>query len=124
MQKPTANVDEYIASFPPEKQVLLEQMRQTIRDAAPDATELISYGMPGYKLNGSLVWFAAAKNHIGFYPSTSGVKYFLEKYGHLKSSKGAIQLPMDQPLPLDMVADIVRLRAVENLEKAKLKKKS
>lgn len=123
MQKPTT-VDAYIASFPPETQVLLEQMRQTIRDAAPDATELISYGMPGYKLRGSLVWFAAAKNHIGFYPSTSGVQYFLEKYGHLKSSKGAIQLPLDQPLPLDMVADIVRMRVAENLEKAKLKKKS
>ncbi|MCC6412550.1 MAG: DUF1801 domain-containing protein [Saprospiraceae bacterium] len=123
MQKPTANVDEYIASFPPEIQVLLKQMRQTIREAAPDATELISYGMPGYKLNGSLVWFAAAKNHIGFYPSTSGVKFFVEKYGNLKSSKGAIQIPMDKPLPLDMVADIVRLRVEENLAKAQTKKK-
>ncbi len=119
MQKPTANVDEYIAMFPPEIQVLLKQMRQTIREAAPDATELISYGMPGYKLNGSLVWFAAAKNHIGFYPSTSGVKFFVEKYGNLKSSKGAIQIPMDKPLPLDMVADIVRVRVLENIAKAK-----
>lgn len=122
MEKHTT-VDAYIADFPPEVQALLEQMRQTIRDSAPDATELISYGMPGYKLYGSLVWFAAAKNHIGFYPSTSGVKFFLEKYGNLKSSKGAIQLPMDQPLPLDMVADIVRLRAEENLEKGKMKVK-
>ncbi len=112
MRKSEATVDAYIASFPAEIQVMLEHMRQTIRNAAPEAVELISYGMPGYKYHGSLVWFAAAKNHIGFYPSSSGVRYFIEKYGNLKSSKGAIQLPMDQPLPLDMVADIVRFLAI------------
>lgn len=96
-------IDEYINSFPDDIQLILETMRQTIRKAAPESIEVISYRMPDYKLNGSLVWFAAFKNHIGFYPTSSGVEAFKIELSSYKTSKGAIQFPLDKPIPYDLV---------------------
>ena len=118
MYKPN-NIDEYIAGFPAEVQELLEQVRQAIKNVAPQAEEVISYGMPAFKLKGILVWFAAYKNHIGFYPHSSGIAAFKPELSMYKSSKGAIQFPLDKPLPLKLIAEIVKFRVIENMEKVK-----
>lgn len=117
------NVDAYIADFPPEKQVLLKQMRAIVQKAAPKATEKISYGMPCFFQEGNLVYFAAMKHHIGFYPSSSGVANFKKELEGYVTSKGAIQLPLDKPLPVKLIAMIVKFRVLENQEKAMAKKK-
>ena len=117
------NIDEYIGIFPEEVQVILEQVRATIRQAAPGATEKISYAMPTFYLHGNLVYFAAYKNHIGFYPSTSGIIAFQKEISGYKNSKGAVQFPIDQPMPLDLIAEMVKFRAIENVEKAQTKKR-
>lgn len=117
------NVDAYIASFPEETQTLLEQLRATIKKAAPGADELISYQMPAYKYNGMLVYFAGYKNHIGFYPTASGIANFTKDLSDFKNSKGAVQFPLDKPLPLQLVTKIVKFRVKENLEKAAIKAK-
>lgn len=119
--KTTNNIDEYIAQFDAPVQALLIQMRVLIAEAAPEAKEVISYGMPAFKQKGVLVYFAAASKHIGFYPTGSGVAAFTEKLTELgyKFSKGAIQLPMDKPLPKDLIQEIVRFRIVDDLQKKK-----
>ncbi len=122
MKKPT-DIDEYISGFPPEVQERLEQMRATIKKAAPQAEEVISYAMPAFKLNGMLVFFAAFKNHIGFYATPTGHEAFKEELSAYKAGKGSVQFPFDQPLPLDLVTKIVKFRVAENLERAKAKKK-
>ena len=107
-------IDAYIQSFEPPIQKRLEAMRKNIQKAAPEAKEAISYGMPTFKLNGNLVHFAAAKNHIGFYPTPSGIQAFLSEIdGKYQWSKGAIQFPLDQPLPLELVKKIVAFRVKE-----------
>lgn len=108
-----ATIDEYITQFPPDVQALLEQMRQTIRAAAPQATEAISYGMPTFKLKGNLVHFGAYPHHIGFYPAPSGIAAFADQLASYKSAKGSVQFPLDAPLPLDLVAQIVAYRVQE-----------
>jgi len=123
MFKPN-NIDEYIAGFPAEIQGLLEQMRATVKNVAPQAEEVISYGMPAFKLNGILVWFAAYSKHIGFYPHNTGIVAFKKELTPYKSSKGAIQFPLDKPLPLDLIAEIVKFRVIENLQKIKVKRKN
>ena len=110
-------IDEYIKTFPPDIQSVLEKMRQTIRKAAPEAIEVISYQMPAFKLDGILVFFAAHKNHIGFYPTSSGIEAFQEELSHYKASKGAVQFPLDKPIPFDLVAKITIFRAKEDLQK-------
>lgn len=115
-------IDAYIQAFPKDIQKLLAQMRTTIRKAAPDAEETISYAIPTFKLNGNLVHFAAFKNHIGFYPAPRGIEAFKEELSAYKGAKGTVQLPLDQPLPLDLISRIVRYRVKENLEKGKKKK--
>ena len=110
------NIDEYIENLPPDVQKLLEQLRRTIHETAPDATEAMSYGMPTFKLNGNLVHFAAFKHHIGFYPTPSGVTAFENELVRYKHTKGAIQFPMDKPLPLDLVRKIVIFRVKESLD--------
>jgi uncharacterized protein YdhG (YjbR/CyaY superfamily) len=108
-------VDEYIATFSPEVQAVLEQVRQTVRQAAPDAVEALSYGMPAFKLNGKvLVYFAAFKSHIGFYPLPSGITAFEKDLAPYARGKGSIQFPLDKPMPLDLVTRIVKYRAAEN----------
>lgn len=117
--KPTGykTIDEYIATFPPNTQALLQQIRATIRKAAPDAEETISYNMPAFKQNGVLVYFAAFKNHIGFFPTAQGIEAFKDKLAAYKTSKGTIQFPLDQPLPLDLIAEIVQYRVNTNTSK-------
>jgi uncharacterized protein YdhG (YjbR/CyaY superfamily) len=114
-------IDKYISGFPKEVQVLLEQVRTTIRQAAPEAEETIKYAMPTFVLNGNLVHFAAFKNHIGFYPVPSGIEAFKKELSAYKQGKGSVQFPLDQPIPLDLIAKIVKYRIVENLRKAELK---
>jgi uncharacterized protein YdhG (YjbR/CyaY superfamily) len=121
--KPTANVDEYIAAFPKDVQQLLKQMRAAIKAAAPKAEELISYGMPAYKYHGQLVFFAAFKNHIGFYATPAGHKAFEKELAKYKQGKGSVQFPVEEPLPLSLITKIVKFRVKENEEKAVLKKK-
>lgn len=123
MQKLTQNIDEYIADFPKETQLILEQIRATIRKSASEAEETISYRMPAYKQNGVLVYFAACKNHIGFYPTASGIANFKAELSGYKSSKGAVQFPIENPIPLDLIAKIVQFRVKENLNKSSKKTK-
>lgn len=118
------SIDEYIAAFPPETQQLLETVRATIRAAAPDATEKISYQMPTFALHGNLVHFAAWKNHIGFYPAPTGLEAFEQDLAPYKTAKGSVQFPLDQPLPLDLIDRIVRWRVAENRANAEKKRKS
>lgn len=118
------NIDEYIAIFPPDVREILEKIRLTIREAAPDSEERISYRMPTFYLKGNLVHFAALKNHIGFYPTPSAIERFKQEISAYKSSKGAIQFPLDQPIPYDLISNIVKFRVRENLEKAKSKRKN
>ncbi len=103
-------IDKYIAAFPEEIQQRLNQIREVIRRAAPDATEKISYMMPTFYLNGNLVHFAAFKNHIGFYPAPSGIAAFKKELSLYKSAKGSAQFPHNQPLPLELVREIVKFR--------------
>jgi len=117
------NIDEYIAAFPRETQELLEQVRTIIRQSAPEAVEIISYGMPAFKHHGILVYFAGYQNHIGFYPTASGIKAFQKEISGFKNSKGAVQFPLNKPLPFELISRIVQFRVNENLLKAKTKKK-
>jgi uncharacterized protein YdhG (YjbR/CyaY superfamily) len=114
-------IDEYIAHFPPDIQEILQKLRATIRAAAPEAEEAISYQMPTFKLKGNLVHFAAYKNHIGFYPAPRGIEAFAQELSVYKGSKGTAQFPIDQPLPLDLISKIVHFRVAGNLEKAAAK---
>jgi uncharacterized protein YdhG (YjbR/CyaY superfamily) len=116
-------IDEYIAGFPLEVQAVLEQIRSTIHAAAPEATEAIKYGMPTFVLHGNLVHFAAFQKHIGFYPVPSGIAAFKEELSVYGQSKGTIRFPFGMPVPLELIARIVRFRLEENLRKAKSKKK-
>ena len=116
------NIDEYIASFPEDVQVILEKIRLTVRGAAPEAQEAIKYRMPAFILKGNLVYFAAFKNHVGFYPIPTGIEAFKEELSVYKQGKGSVQFPLDQPIPYDLIRRIVKFRVEENLEKAKRKK--
>ena len=118
------NIDEYIAAFPQDIQERLQAIRAIVREAAPDAEETIKYQMPTFMLKGNLVHFAAFKNHIGLYPTPSGIEAFQKELSVYKGAKGSIQFPLDQPLPLELIGKIVRFRAAENLEKAAAKSKS
>lgn len=117
MKTPFKNIDEYIAIQTPEIKILLEQMRQTIKKAAPEAEEVISYNMPAFKYHGMLVYFAAYKNHIGFYATPTGHSEFKEELSIYKQGKGSVQFPLNQPLPLDLISRIVKFRVKENLKK-------
>lgn len=121
--KNAPDTDTYIASFPKETQKLLQQIRKAIKEAAPKAEELISYGMPAYKLNGPVVYFAGYEHHIGFYPTGSGIAAFTKEIAKYKSSKGAVQFPLDKPIPVTLVKQMVKFKVAENLEKVKAKTK-
>lgn len=123
MKKPVTTIDEYIESFPIDVQDMLQTLRRTIKNSAPKAVEAISYQIPTFKLHGNLVHFAAYKNHIGFYPTSSPVKVFAKELTPYKTSKGAIQFPIGEPLPLALVRKIVKFRVKESAEKAKRKAK-
>jgi uncharacterized protein YdhG (YjbR/CyaY superfamily) len=123
MDTSITTIDQYISGFPTEIQILLEQVRATIREAAPDAKEAIKYAMPTFVLNGNLVHFAAFQNHIGFYPVPSGIVAFKEELSAYKNGKGSVQFPFNRPLPLDLIARIVEFRVKENHSKVAGKRK-
>ena len=108
--KPPATIDEYIGQFPPEIQKRLQTMRKTIAKAAPKAEEAIKYGIPTFVQNGNVVHFGGFKNHIGFYPAPQGLKAFEKELSKYPGSKGTVQFPHDQPLPLDLVTKITKFR--------------
>jgi uncharacterized protein YdhG (YjbR/CyaY superfamily) len=122
MNKPK-DIDEYIMSFPDNIQKILQQLRTTIKKAAPDAEEVISYGIPAYRQNGILVYFAVYKSHIGFYPTPTGIEAFKKEIAAYKWAKGSVQFPLDKPLPLGLITEIVKFRVKENSQKAKKKLK-
>ena len=117
------SIDEYIASFPEDTQKILEEIRATIKAAAPEAEEKISYQMPTFFLKGNLIHFAAFKNHIGIYPTPSGTQAFKDEISIYQGAKGSIRLPIDEPMPLKLIGRIVKFRVTENLKRAKGKSK-
>ncbi|HWZ15188.1 MAG TPA: DUF1801 domain-containing protein [Mucilaginibacter sp.] len=111
-------VEEYFSAFPASTQRILEEVRKTVKRAAPEAKEVISYNMPAFKLNGVLVYYAAHNEHIGFYPTASPIVAFKENLSAYKFSKGAIQFPIDKPMPVDLITRMVQFRVREDMEKA------
>ncbi len=122
-KKTIKTVDEYIAVQPANVREKLERLRLTIKKAAPKAEEEISYMMPAYKFQGVLVYFGAYQNHIGFYPTGSGISAFKKELSVYEGSKGTVRFPIDKPLPLTLIKKIVRFRLKENEQKQLLKKK-
>ena len=116
---PPTTIDEYIAQFPEDVQQLLKQIRAVIKEAAPGAVEKISYQMPGFHLNGSLVWFGVHKHHIGFYPTNAGIEAFKDELTAYPSSKGAVQFAFDQPIPYDLIRRMVQFKVMDNQKKKK-----
>jgi uncharacterized protein YdhG (YjbR/CyaY superfamily) len=114
-------IDAYIADFPEEVQAILQRIRQLIREAAPQATEAISYQMPTFKLHGNLVHFAAFSEHIGFYPTPTGIEAFREELAPYVGGKGSIRFPLDQPIPYDLIRQIVLYRVQESEAAAEAK---
>ncbi len=126
MPKPqkATDIDGYISKLPADVQAVLQQVRATIRRAAPDAKEVISYQMPAFRLHGILVYFAAWKNHIGLYPPISGNKAIEKAIARYAGPKGNLQFPLEEPMPLDLIERIVKLRVKQDTEKAAAKRKS
>lgn len=114
-------IDEYIMQFPIEIQEMLQELRNVIRSETKDTNEKMSWQMPTFDLYGNLVHFAVHKNHIGFYPGESGILAFQDRFHEYKYSKGAVQFPLNQPLPLDLIREIVRYRVKENMQSFKEK---
>ncbi|BAI61809.1 conserved hypothetical protein [Methanocella paludicola SANAE] len=112
-------IDEYILQFSPEVRDKLSKLRKVIKEAAPEAEEKISYRMPAFAQNGILVYFAAFKEHIGFFPTSSGIAKFKDELSRYKGGKGSVQFPLDKPLPYELVSRIVKFRIAENMGKAK-----
>ena len=117
------NIDEYIAGFPKDVQKILEQIRTTIRKAAPDAEEAIKYRIPTFVLAVNLVHFGAFKSHVGFYPTSSGIAVFKDELSAYEGAKGSVQFPLEKPMPLSLIRKIVRFRVNEVLQQAASKKK-
>jgi uncharacterized protein YdhG (YjbR/CyaY superfamily) len=111
-----ATIDEYISAFPEDTRKKLQEIRAIIKAEAPDAKELINYGMPTFQLHGNLVHFAAYKNHIGFYPTPSGIEAFKEELSSYVNAKGSVQFPLDQPIPFDLIRRITAFRVKETME--------
>lgn len=116
-KKQFKTIDEYISTFPKKIQIILEKLRQTIRNMAPKAKEVISYQIPTFKLNGNLVHFAAYKNHIGFYPTPSGIEAFKKELTPYEVTKGSVKFPLNKPIPFELISKIVEFRVQENLDK-------
>lgn len=117
------NIDEYIAGFPNDVQEILEKIRKTIRKAAPVAEETINYQIPTFTLKGNLVHFAAYKNHIGFYPTPTGIEKFKKELSVYEGAKGSVKFPLDKPMPFGLISKIVKFRVKENLTRAEAKGK-
>jgi uncharacterized protein YdhG (YjbR/CyaY superfamily) len=116
-------IDEYIVGFPPDVQETLQEIRRTIKEAAPDAEETVKYRIPTFTLKGNLVHFGAYKKHIGFYPTPSATEKFKEQLSAYEVSKGAVRFPLGEPVPFDLITEMVRFRVQENLERAEARKK-
>lgn len=114
-------VDDFIARYPADVQEILQKIRGIIREAAPDAQEKLNYGIPTFTLNGNLVHYSALKNHIGFYPTPSGVEKFKKQLSNYSGAKGSVQFPLDQPIPYELIRSITEFRVKE--QRAKNKKK-
>ena len=110
----TKSIDEYIAEFPPQTREMLEELRALIRDSAPGATETICYAIPTFDLNGHLVHFAGCAHHVGFYPTSTGIRAFADELSSFKTSRGTVRFPLGQPLPRDLIRRIVQFRMAEN----------
>ena len=124
MQKNTfVTIDEYINAFEGEVKSILQKIRKTVREVAPEAIESINYGIPTFKQYGNLVHFAAYKNHIGFYPSPSGMEEFKKEVAFYKTGKGTMQFPLDKPIPYELISEMVQFRLEENLIKSGKKKR-
>jgi uncharacterized protein YdhG (YjbR/CyaY superfamily) len=126
MQAPKVSfrtVDQYISVFPEHVQVMLQQLRETVKKVAPQAEEVISYNMPAFRFHGMLVYYAGNKAHIGFYPMPAAIIAFKKELAGYQTSKGAIQFPLDKKLPVALIKNIVKFRMLENEEKEQLKKK-
>ena len=119
MRNKPKTVDEYIAGFPEDVAAMLHKLRQAIREEAPDAEEVISYQMPAFRLHSNLVYFAGYRNHIGFYPTSSGIAAFRKELAPFETSKGAVRLPLDKPIPFELVRGITRFRIKEDTRKQK-----
>ncbi|WP_092332599.1 iron chaperone [Desulfosporosinus hippei] len=115
-KKTNNSIDEYILKFPVDIQEILKSLRNVIKKSAPDAHEKISYQMPTFDLHGNLVHFAAYKNHIGFYPTPSGIEAFKVELSEYKGAKGSVQFPIAEPLPFDLISRIVKFRVAENIK--------
>jgi uncharacterized protein YdhG (YjbR/CyaY superfamily) len=116
-------VDEYLSALPENAKAILKEFRKTIKQAAPQAEELISYNMPAFTLHGGLIWYAAWKEHISLYPRTARMEASIKELSEYEGSKGTIKFAMDKPLPFSLITKIVKFRVKENLEKAKAKRK-
>ena len=122
MARQFQTIDEYIGAFPEDVQHILNELRQTIKEAAPEAQETINYQIPTFTLNGNLVHFAAFEKHIGFYPTPSGMEAFKQELSRYKGAKGSVQFPIDEPLPLPLIRRIVEYRVKENLARKQKRK--
>jgi len=124
MQTTQKTIDGYIAGYPDSVQAILQEIRRTIAEEVPSATEAIAYGIPTFKLRGkNLVHFGAFKNHIGFYPTPSALETFTEELSAYASGKGSAQFPLNEAMPLDLIREIVRFRVTQISEKAAKAKK-
>ena len=117
VDKQIKTIDQYIQTFPKDLQTILNKLRKTIREIAPNATETINYGIPPFKLKRNLVHFAGYKNHIGFYPTPSAINEFKEELSQFEVAKGSVKFPLNKPLPIDLIKEIVKIRVKENLDK-------
>ena len=115
--RPPATIDEYIAKYPENMKQVLFKLREVIKEAAPGAVEKMSYNMPGYFLNGALIWFGVWKNHIGFYPRSDAMEASIEGLSAYKGTKGSVHFPLDKPMPYDLIRKIVKFKVAENLKK-------
>jgi len=116
------DIDSYIGSFPEKTQKLLQEVRETIRKEAPEAEQTINYGIPTFKFRGNLVHFAGFKNHIGFYPTASGIEAFKKELSVYEGAKGSVRFPLDKPIPFELIERIVKFRVKESLSKKTDKK--
>jgi len=116
-------VNEYLSALPPNTKAILKEVRKTIKEAAPQAEEMISYNMPAFKLHGGLIWYAAWNEHISLYPRTLRMETSIKELSEYEGSKGTIKFPIDKPIPYDLISRIVKFRVKETREGAKAKKK-